>query len=232
MAYAQNRFTAWSYTRYSDHKKCPLFAKLKHLDKVPEGEKSPAMIRGGEIAKKSEDFLKGKLRAVPAELKSFAEDYRWFKQQPNLFVEETWGFNNSWSPVAWNDWNNCWLRVKIDVGYHSLKANVIVIRDGKTGKFRERDKDGYMLQLELYAAGAIVMAPNAKMVDVALMYTDLGIQYPDTPHTYTAKEALALQKTWDKRVKPLFNDTKFPPRPGDYCQWCPYSKAKGGPCKF
>lgn len=236
MAYRRpSTFTAWSFTRYNDWRTCPLFAKLKHLDKLPT-PKSPAMERGAMIAKASEDYLLKRTSRLIPELQSFKAEYQFYRKQKNLVVEENWGFDANWNPVAWDDWNNCKLRVKIDVGYLDLKDNELHIRDGKSGKFREEKNEEYMLQLELYTAAGIAMYPDVKYVIPRLNYTDLGITYPDGTKVpdvvYTADEARALQKTWDRRVKPLFAEKRFAPRPGNGCRWCPFSKAKGGPCKF
>lgn len=228
-------FKAWSFTRYNDHRMCPLFAKLKHLDKMPT-PKSPAMERGAAIAQASEDFLRGRTKKLHPDLHTFKDEYRFYVKQKNLIVEDNWGFDKNWNPVRWDDWNNCVLRVKIDVGYIDLKDNELHIRDGKSGKFRPEKNEEYMLQLELYSAAGIAMYPNVSRVIPRLNYTDLGITFPDGEKTpdviYTAKEARALQTTWDKRVKPLLNDVRFPPKPGRHCGWCPFRASAGGPCKY
>lgn len=229
-------FKSWSFTRYSDWAKCPFMANLKHNMKFKPEEKSEAMLRGGRIAQASEDYLLGRTKKLDKELQTFSEEYKFYKAQPTLFVEQSWGFSRSWEPVSSTDWNNCVLRVKIDVGYLDLDDLECHLRDGKTGKFREYDVHNYMLQLDLYTAGAVVMYPKMKTFIPRLNYTDLGITYPDGVEVpdvvYTAKEALAKQKEWDKRVKPMMNDTRYPKRPGKHCSWCTYSAAKGGPCNF
>lgn len=227
------QFTSWSFTRYSDWKRCPLFAKLKHLDKVSEGPKNPAMLRGAEVAQKSEDYLLKRTNRLAKELSTFKDHYKFFRAQKSLVAEESWGFTADWQPTAWDDWNNCKLRVKVDVGYLFLEDNSFNVRDGKTGKFRPEKNEEYMLQLELYVAAGAAKYPTVDMLTAGLMYTDEGIEYPqDEPLTYTMADALKLQKTWDRRIKPMFADRTFAPRPGNYCRWCPYSASKAGPCKF
>ena len=223
---------SWSFTRYSDWNRCPAFAKYKHLDKLPE-PKSDAMLRGQKIAQASEDYLLKRTNRLAKELATFKDHYKFFRAQPSLVAEENWGFDAQWNPVPWDDWNNCVLRVKIDIGYQWLEDNSFNVRDGKSGKFNEYKNAEYELQLDLYAAASIARYPDSKLVTSQLLYTDLGITYPDEePTVYTAKEAKAAQKAWDKRVKPMFADKTFAPRPGKYCSWCPFSKSKGGPCKF
>ena len=223
-------FTSWSFSRYSDWARCPLFAKLKHLDKMPTSA-SPAMARGGEIAKLGENFLKGALRTLPAELKPLGEDFKFLKKQKTKFVEEQWGFDREWLPVAWNDWDRCWLRVKVDVGY--VDGHVVHIRDAKTGKMREEKNEEDLLQLDLYVAAGATQFPDAKQFTSQLLYTDMGVRFPEkAPVTVSRAAALKRQAEWNKRVKPMFNDRKFVARPGFYCRWCDFSKSKGGPCKY
>lgn len=235
MAYIQTHFKAWSYTRYADHKQCPYFAQQKHLAKV-QFPKSAAMERGARIAAGSEAYLKKQTNKLIPELKSFKDEYAFYRAQKNLIVEENWGFTKDWKPCAWDDWNNCTLRVKIDVGYICVEDNELHIRDGKSGKFYEDGAVKYMEQLELYTAAGIAMFPQVKWVVPRLNYTDLGITYPDGEKVpdiiVAAKDAAKLQSVWDKRIKPLMADRKFAPRPGRYCQWCPLSKSKGGTCKY
>lgn len=223
---------SWSFTRFSDWNRCPAFAKYKHLDKLPE-PKSPAMQRGADIAKASEDYLLKRTNRLAKELSTFKDHYKFYRSQKSLVAEENWGFDAQWNPVPWDDWNNCVLRVKIDIGYQFVEDNSFNIRDGKSGKFNEYKNAEYELQLNLYAAAGIARYPDSKEITTQLLYTDLGITYPaEEPQVYTAKQAKAAQKEWDKRVKPMFAARTFPPRPGKYCQWCPFSAAKGGPCVY
>lgn len=221
---------AWSFSRWKDFDKCPLYCKLKHVDKMKEPP-SPAMERGADIARKSEGYFNGVIRNLPPEFKPLAEDFKFLKKQKTKFYEEQWGFNLRWEPVAWNDWDNCWLRAKIDIGY--TEGSVVHIRDGKTGKFREQQTQDYVMQLSLYAAAAAAKFPRAESFTTQLLYTDLGIRYPDpTPMQYTRREAIALQKEWTSRVKVMLNTKTFKPKPGDACRWCAFAKSKGGPCPY
>ena len=221
--------TAWSFSRWKDYDKCPFYCKMKHVNKMKEPS-SPAMERGADIAQKSEDYFAGRISRIPAELSSLADDFRALKKQKTKFFEQMWGFKIDWTPTPWNDWNNCWLRAKIDVGYHD--GDIVHIRDGKSGKFREQQSQDYMLQLSLYAATAAAQFPVAKSFTTQLLYTDLGIRYPNQPVVYTRKEAELLQKDWTKRTKKMLNDKTFKPTPGDACRWCAFAKSKGGPCKY
>ncbi len=229
----EKRFKSWSNSRWNDYAQCPQRAMFKHLDKLPEPKSEP-MERGIFIAKQEEAYFKGEARNVPPDIHPNLKPlFREIKKKPGLIVEENWGFNVKWEQVDYFDWDNCWLRVKVDVGWYG-KA-VLSLRDNKTGKFRQEDQQGgkYDEQLQLYSAAGIVMYPEATKIETGLIYTDLGIQYPQgAPTVVTPGEAKKLQAAWSKKVAPMFADRRFSPRPGNYCRWCHYRKSNGGPCKF
>lgn len=222
---------SWSASRFADYDQCPAKAKFKHIDKLKEPE-NEAMARGVELAKASEDYLTKQVRTLHKELKPMAPQFKFLRDQKNLFVEENWGFDKDWNAVDYFDWNNCELRVKVDAGYVDLKRNVLIIVDNKSGKYNERKFDDYENQLEIYTAAGIVRYPYVKAVEPRLHYTDHNIVHPQPIVSYTAAEAVALQKKWTLKVRPLLRDTRFAPNPGVYCRWCHYRKSNGGPCRF
>lgn len=237
MAKPVKQFTSWSYSRYRDYKKCPLFAKLKHLDKVPEGPESPAMARGSAIGKMAEDYTLGKLKTLPRELSLFKTQFAAVRalKGKNVFVEESWCFDRDWNIVEWNDWNNVWLRVKMDLCGIDDPTNVLVPVDHKTGKYREYDISSYLEQLEIYAMGGMVKHPAVVGASPRLWFLDEGLEYPQAVGGeiyYSREELPALKRKWLNNVKAMFTDKTFRPTPNDKCRWCNYSAAKGGHCKF
>src|SRR5574337_218458 len=109
---------------------CPARAKYRHVEKVKtpmmaareiglaNGTVEPGpMERGADIAKKAERFLKGMVKQLPIELMPVAETYKALRKRGNLSVEDSWGFTRRWLSCSPTDWNNCWLRIKIDVCY-------------------------------------------------------------------------------------------------------------------
>lgn len=235
------QFTSWSFSRYSDYKLCPLKAKLKHLDKIFE-PKNPAMERGAQIHNLAEDYLKGKVAKLAPELKLFAKEFaqlrEFYKRRTSLMtVEDSWAFTSSWSETRWDDWVNCWVRIKLDCG-HQVSLDTLVITDWKTGKFREESNEEYMEQLELYALGGLLVYPHINNVIPYLAYTDQGFVYPDKePLIFTRNDLQRLRTLWERRVTPMMKDKVFAPRPNSKCIWCWYGQSKksaGGPglCKY
>ncbi|CAB4142670.1 PD-(D/E)XK nuclease superfamily [uncultured Caudovirales phage] len=236
---------SWSYSRYSTYAQCPYKAKLLYIDKLPM-TRNDAMIRGDAIHKLAEKFLKGELPRLPAELKNFAEDFKELKalrkKKPEMIsIEETWAMRSDWSETVWDDWAGCWLRIKTDVSHLTEEDNapVCVITDYKTGKFRPDDQTNYLEQLELYALGGLLKYKHllgaGLVIKPRLVYIDAEVIFPRVKHEarhFTGADLVPLKKSWEKRVKPMLNDTKFAPKPSYLCKWCDFSAAKGGPCKY
>jgi hypothetical protein len=255
------RIKYWSFSLYNAHRQCPFAAKLRAVDKI----KTPGnkyMDRGNDVHKICEDYIKGDViwktafkrgqdLEMPADLSGlkdeldrlrgiYSENRKRSATATQTSVEDTWAFTNGWDQTVWNDWIGCWVRIKLDVGHwenHGGK-NIYIPTDWKTGKFNEESNDDYIEQLELYALGALLMYPHADEIWPRLIYTDAGLVFPDPedPIVFRQSDVPALKKLWEKRVRPMLNDTTFAPRPGNYCKFCHFRKgnaaAGGGQCKY
>jgi hypothetical protein len=216
---------SWSFSRWSDWDECAQRAAWSHLlKKARHLPSAPALERGSVLDKAGENFLLGNTRTLHKELQPAAKELRAMRAEKHKVIQEAWGFNAKWEPVSNTDWNNCKLRIKLDFG--AVRGTHFSITDNKTGKFREDNVNKYEMQLDLYVAGAFKQLPGIKTADARLLYTDFGIVYPDAEDMkrYTRTDAEKLRKDWDRRVKPMLNATQFQPRPGYYCDWCPYRK--------
>jgi PD-(D/E)XK nuclease superfamily len=233
-----DRITSWSYSRYSTYKMCPLQAKLRYLVKYPEGPKGAALVRGDDVHKKAEAYLTGKTRNVPADLKNAAPELRALRDAgrkgAGVAVEETVALRSDWTLTTWDDWDGCWVRIKMDVRVADGPGPEVSITDWKTGRFREDTADDYMEQLDLYALGGLVIHAGDPDVVVRprLIYTDVGYTHPRTPVEYTLADLPRLKAEWERRVRPMMNDRTFAPKPNRFCNWCAFGVSKGGPCRY
>ncbi len=218
------RFKSWSISRLKDYEKCPQYACYRHLMKNELGEepKGAPLQRGIDIHEEAEAFLKGKLKAVPESLKKFEGDFIDLRRN-GAESELKWAFDDAWRPVEYFA-KNAWVRVVADA-YLLDSIGTARLIDFKTGKAAD-----YSDQLDLYAVAAFQHNSTTLLVSGELWFLDHGIK--SRPAYYKPEAADKLRKKWGERVRPMFADTKFVPRPGPYCKWCFYSKAKGGPCKF
>lgn len=234
--------TSWSFSRLSDYTTCPAKAKYKHIMKLPEPG-NPAMERGLTIHKIAENYIKGALPAkVPANLESFSQLFKdlrakYKKKTPMaMMVEDSWAFTRTWTQTRYDDWANCWLRIKVDCA-HYASLSELHIYDWKTGRIRPERQEEYAQQLHLYATAALVLFPHVKVVKPALKYLDEGVTYPDTPHdvkqlTFKRKDLPVLMKAWETRTQAMLHDDIFAPRPSASCRYCHYRQENGGPCQY
>ena len=229
--------TSWSFSRYSDYKKCPYFFKLKHLMGMKEPG-SPAMQRGTDIHTLAENYTTGALKGpMPEELQLFSEEFVSLKKQKVKFVEESWTWTKDFQgETEWNDWSNAWLRVKLDVAYKNTQYNALVIIDHKTGKFDTYKLESYTEQLELYGLAGLLKFPDVDVVSPRLWYLDAGRIYPnadDEPELeFTRSDEKDLTALWLKRIEPMFKDTTCNPVPNSGCKWCHFRASNKGPCKY
>jgi CRISPR/Cas system-associated exonuclease Cas4 (RecB family) len=234
--------TAWSFSRYSMYKQCPLKVKLTAIDKLKEPS-GPAMERGNQIHDLAERYIKGELKSMPPELRLFKDEInmlkKMYKKDPDsMVVEDQWAFSDDWTEAEWFDMIRCWVRIKLDCAHH-IDGETLVVTDWKTGKYREESNAEYLEQLELYALSAMLMHPHIEKVRPRLAYLDLGTYYPAPGNDliYTRADVPKLQKLWAKRVKAMMSDTTFAPRPNNYCRFCHFGQSglkKGGPglCQY
>lgn len=232
---------SWSFSRYSDYRLCPAKFKYKHLDKLQE-PKNPAMERGDLIHKLAEKFIKGMLPAkLPPELKLFGPEFKelraMFKKiSQSMVVEDSWATTKDWGETTWNDWANCWLRLKVDCAFHDDDVTLRIV-DWKTGKFRPEKNEEYVEQLELYALVALLFHEHIQRVIPELAYLDEGSTYPsgstdEAALVFTRDDIPRLKQLWERRVGPMFRDTIFAPRPNNLCRFCHYRAENHGPCQY
>ena len=229
-----NGVTAWSYSRFSDYDQCPLMFKLKHIDKI-KPPSSEAMSRGSDIHKLGENYL----NVPPAKKADVPVEYWRFKDQMQQLrglsprVELQLGFNEKWAPAAKtagdpNGWfaKDTWLRIvcDVDVRYEDHTADII---DFKTGKKYETNEH----QVELFSCAPFMEDPLVHHVTTRLWYLDVDKEN-EVVREYTRKDFEAIKKDWTRKVKPMFTDKRFAPKPNSKCRWCHFRKDNGGPCKF
>ena len=244
------QISAWSYSRYGDYAQCPLKARCKIIDRLPEPEsragengtrvhilaaavtlgRMPALDRQTEKYRAEIERIL-KTRELPEELRTFTEEFQRMRRL-KARAEEQWCFDRDWRPTDWFG-RDAWLRIKVDCHWldvtkkkNGLRDTVVHVRDHKTGK----ENADHALQRSLYGLGALLQYPDAARVVVEHWYLDPGkIGGPDS---WERADVPGLKEEWLKRTKAMLSDTTFAPRPGQYCAWCAFSKAKKGPCPF
>lgn len=228
-----NGVDSWSYSRWGDYDRCPLYFKEKHITKSFKDAGGPAMQRGNDIHKGVASWLTGAAEGLPRD--AFANPraeqiLMELRDMPDKLVEQQWGFTANWKPTGWfskEAGKETWLRVVLDVGliYPDLTAEAI---DWKTGKRYGSNQD----QMELFALGVMCYAAPVTHVTTRLIYLDEKGKDIEDIAEFPATHKQRLIDKWTKKIEPMFTDKVFAPRANDKCKWCPLARSKGGKCAF
>jgi RecB family exonuclease len=221
------KLRAWSFSRFSDYRRCPAAYDYKVNRRLPEPPNA-AMRRGLEAHAALEGFVKGELKRLPAQFQRHEPLLkRW--RRADAEAELQWGFTKDWAPTGWFA-DDTWLRVKLDVLVPSAKPGVLDVIDYKTGGVRpEQHGEG----LELYALAVMLARPDAaRTVRTFAFYVDHDSEPRQlAEYDRPARDARELKAQWRRKVTPMMRDVKFKPKPSqDACRWCAFSKFRGGPC--
>ena len=210
----------WSFSRWDDFNKCPYFYALRHIAKVATPDVPNYIFERGNTAHKlSEGFVNGEIKTVPKELANFRQEYIAVRKL-GAEAEADYTITEDWIPTRGDDFDNAWLRAKIDIVVFAAEPFTLI--DVKTGKSRPTHEQ----QGELYAMlGLDRFDPSAvEQVDVEFWYLDSG----DTQTvTFHRGELDDLKRTWLKRIRPMLNGRLFSKTPSKLsCQYCPYRSDK------
>lgn len=221
------RFEAWSWSRFNDWRRCPLFAKAKYIDKSIKDD-SPAMARGQKIHEAAAAYLRGQTAELPKELERFGAQFRALvEHKPDMLIEQQWAFDDQWRMTGWFSrvpGKKAWLRVILDlaVAYPDETADLV---DHKTGKAYDDNQE----QVELFALAGFLHSPWLKKIKTRLWYLDSG---DERTHEFTVEEKEPLRAKWAALAAPMMAETLWAPKPNEKCRWCPLARSAGGACKF
>jgi hypothetical protein len=211
----------WGFSKLDVFRTCKAKFKYQFIDKLPQ-RSSAALERGGEIHENIEAYLNGWTQELSPDVESWREALDLIKQR-NFKGEQAIGITRDWRTLP--DWfhPDTWLRVKMDTYYRD--GDTLHVIDYKSGKYRIPSTD----QVELYAVAGLSIYPDIKEVEAEYWFIDTGDFYKKT---YTAMELKALRKKYEKESDALYVEAQWEPQPSSECRWCPYSKTKGGPCRY
>lgn len=222
---------AWSFSRYADYSRCPLYFNEKYIAKSIPQDASPAMERGDKIHKGIAAWLIGNAEGLPREAfqNPRAEQiFQELRQMPkdNIAVEQQWGFTAGFKPTGWFG-NDTWFRNISDVAlvYDDMTAETL---DWKTGKRYGKNAE----QMECQGMAVLCKFLPVTNVTARMIYLDEKGKDIEDIEEFPARVKQSLIDKWSKKVAPMFTDTVFAPRPNDKCKWCPLSRSAGGRCAF
>lgn len=212
--------STWSLSRLGTFEKCQAQYKYRYIDQIPT-PKSTSAQRGIDTHKIVEDFLLGNVPSLPDEL-SFYSQFLTSLKNAGVHAEIKLGVDRSWSPVSWDN-EAVWGRAVLDALH--INGSVANVYDWKTGKpYPEHDD-----QKELYAAFVFSNYPEVQRVNSFHTYLD---SRKTIPKVFDRPDLTGIVERWTDRVRRMEEAQMFIPNPTFSCTYCPFSRAKGGPCRF
>jgi hypothetical protein len=224
---------SWSFSSLMDFERCKYYTFLKRVQKIPEperplppGKMEHANDRGSRIHDSAEMFVRGKKPFNP-ELRAFETEFHAMQgmfKQGMVSLEGEWGMDENWEPA---DWNNAWLRLKLDALVFKSETEAVII-DYKTGrKFGNEVKHGE--QVQLYQLVTFLRYPKLETAHVELWYLD---QDEITSMTFHRHQGLRFRQKWDARATKMVSAVDFPPNPNMFnCKYCMYGPKGAGICE-
>jgi hypothetical protein len=211
-----------SYTKVSMYMECPAKKRYRYDEKI-QVPQSPAAARGTAYHSAVESVLGG----GQPELSGFPElaFYQGYLQRlRNLGGQAEFAFaiKRDWTPTLWES-SDAWIVGKADVWVPIVPT--AHVQDWKTGKIY----DSHEKQGEFYTTVLFGYVPEAVEIKATFIYTDLR---QERNKTYHRDQLDSLRARWTARIERMERDTENAPTPNFGCRFCPYSKAKGGPCTF
>lgn len=230
MAKLHPRTTQWSDSKYNIYKQCAFRFYHQYIVKTKVEQDNYHLERGIAIHKKGEEFLKGNITGMPKEYKEFSRNLNELKKDratPEQDISVTYDWKKSFS----TDWNNVWLRGKVDA--INTKYEDLYVVDFKTGKVYE---DKAKQQSEIYAVCLAAYFPNDEYFYFDFWYLDQGAMLN---FHYTKKDVDKLRKKYKKlfgnahaRIQDMIDKEHFPTNRSKLCRFCPYRKSNNGPCCY
>jgi hypothetical protein len=223
--------SAWSFSRLDDFESCPLKAKYKYIDKIPqpplvipEGKTEHPMTRGGRIHNLAELYVLKNITLAP-ELELFKDQFlelrTLYRENPGkVEVEEQWAFDTNWNKTGWFS-KDTWGRLMLDVCVNVGEPMRVI--DHKTGK---KYPPKHSQQGQLYGLVASMRYPEISRFRVEFWYLDSGEEYI---REYSRTQLQIFKDDFDNRGRTMTTTTDFEPRPSRFsCRFCPYADSDQG----
>lgn len=215
---------ALSWSRVSDYRLCPRKFKGKYIEKWPnmmlkDEDKSPALVRGGNIHKALEMYVKAKLKGeqlpflIPEVMKT-APLIDGIMSQYNVNTERQIAIDENFKEVSWYD-KKVYFRAIMDlIGF----GPNLLLGDYKTGKLADYEGSIDCLgQLHMSALVGMTLWPDYDECLCLYIYVD----HKKTVPAKFSREELPIMKEKLMEEHALINaDQNFLATKNRYCHFC------------
>ena len=221
----------WSFSQWETYQSCPQKWKFQSIMKLPRQPPGPAAARGSEIHATVENYITGGDQSVlhPAIHSKYIPVLDSFRDHPNgdRHTEKKLAFDPGWFLCAPQSRFAACVAVLDAVRYgHVDGVKTVFIGEWKSGKPKETHVD----QRKLYAMFGM-RAWMADRVEATTYYLE-DTAPPERLVLASPSGYEKLKALWQSRIDEMRTNEICAPRPGYHCNWCDFSKRKGGPCQF
>lgn len=221
---------SFSYSRWSDWKKCPAMFKYKNIDKIDTGPTPPALLEGRKVHDECAHYVEGKPVELPSRLEKFSILATQIRELPKAVksVEKQMAFDRDFKPVGWFG-ANAYTRFIWDVLVVDEPRTTDVTKasavDWKTGK----PYGSYDDQMQIFSLPAFWTYPNLQEFTGHLLYLDTG---DDKDFTITRDMFYShVDRTWKANISMMEADVSYRATPSkDACRFCDFGPRKLGIC--
>lgn len=219
MAYVKS--FSWSYSKFKNFDACPLRHKKVDLDKE-FADSSMALDWGNEV---HDALHKACAGAVPLPA-SMTQYQMWVDRYASpglcgpgkLYVEQKYAMKKDFTPTAWNDWGNGWVRGIVDL--MRIDGSAARVVDWKTGKLLHDSR-------QLMINSQIIFANHPQVRRIKTEFVWLKENSIDAVTTEIFDRA-TIHREWPpvlnqvKQMEHAAATNSYPPKPGKLCaRYCP-----------
>ena len=218
----------WSFSQWETYNSCPAKWKFGSVMKLPRQPPGPAAARGLEIHDSVEQYVKHGDRSVlhGAVKDKYIPIFDELRNHENgdMHTELKLGFDVDWAVCApQSQYASC---IAILDAVRFADDGTAHVYEWKSGKPKETHPD----QRKLYAVASLLKY-KAKEALVTTYYLE-DTEVPQRTRVTESGVRNTLIPLWNSRIHQMQRDQFCAPKPSFGCNWCDFSKKKGGPCQF
>ena len=217
----------WSFSQWETYNQCPAKWKFGSVLKLPRQPPGPAAARGLQIHDSVEKYiLNGDLSGLHGAVKpKYIPVFDELRNHENgdRYCEKKLGFDVDWAVAPPQSASTSCVAILDAVRF--CNDGTVKVYEWKSGK----PKDTHSDQRKLYALSSFINW-RATKAEVTTFY----LEDTEVPQKLTigASGADKLKTLWNDRIATMQRDQFCAPKPSVGCNWCDFSKARGGPCRF
>lgn len=212
----------YSYSRISRYLGCPRRYQYERILKlVPANPPSTtAADRGTLLHSMAEQYIKNEVATLPTELIKFQRVLS-NMQETGCIPEAKLAINDKMEPVEYDSPDVKFFGI---IDTIEFQPSTLILGDWKSGQVRD-----YSPQLSFYGMLGGIHYKDHGTIKLRARFIDQGrtVEYP-----FSRSDIELTFMKYSQHVEMIEKDLVFAPNPSAACAFCPYSKKRGGPCKW